>query len=173
MLTIDSKYLFIEARHLKTLALAIFLIYGGYAFIQEGIYEQKRNKKHEDWIPVIATITTDKRITRQYIDHVDNNVLTFGLSWSVATQTISLDYVLAISPNMDDIKRSMGRSSEKGSKLAIRVDPANPRRYAFVEPLDSYSDAITFGLGIICCVIGLVFLRMTFFQTIYDLVTIT
>ncbi|OGK12291.1 MAG: hypothetical protein A2W80_04665 [Candidatus Riflebacteria bacterium GWC2_50_8] len=141
------------------LALALLLFYASYAWIREAPLERARDAKTSHWIPAIATVT-GKRIAHQYVPEIgDENILVLNYSWSVGTQTISIEYGQIRSTNIDDVNRF---SAERplGCELAIKVDPANLRRFIFVEfeALEGHGVTLTYMMGILYFVLGLYFL---------------
>ena len=145
-------------------ATAVLLFYASYAWIQEAPRERTRDEKMSHWVPAIATVT-GKRIERQYVHGIgDENILVLNLSWSVGTQTISIEYGQTRSTRMDTVERA---SEERplGCELDIRVDPANSRNFFVVEfeILEGYSEIFTYLMGIIYFLLGLCFLKIDFF----------
>lgn len=138
------------------LALALLLFYTSYAWIREAPLERARAAKTSHWIPAIATVT-GKRIAHQYVPEIgDENILVLSLSWSVGTQTISIEYGQIRSTKIDDVNRS---SAERplGCEMAIKVDPANPRRFTFVEfeAFEGHEGTLSYMMGIVYFVLGL------------------
>lgn len=147
------------------LALALLLFYASYAWIREAPFERARDAKTSHWIPAIATVT-GKRIAHQYVPEIgDENILVLNYSWSVGTQTISVEYGQIRSTNIDDVNRF---SAERplGCELAIKVDPANLRRFIFVEfeALEGHGVTLTYMMGILYFVLGLYCLKVVFLR---------
>ncbi|HAE38377.1 MAG TPA: hypothetical protein DCG57_07035 [Candidatus Riflebacteria bacterium] len=148
------------------LAISLLLFYVSYLWIQNGPVEGAREAKTSHWIPAIATVT-GKRIERQYVHGIgDENILVLNLSWSVGTQTISIEYGQTRSTDIDRVNRA-SENRPLGCELEIKVDPANPRRFTYVEfgALEGYSEIFTYMMGIFYCVLGLYFLKIGFSES--------
>jgi hypothetical protein len=145
------------------LALALLLFYASYAWIREAPLERSRDAKTSHWIPAIATVT-GKRIAHQYVHGIgDENILVLNYSWSVGTQTISIEYGQIRSIDMDDVNRFSAKRP-LGCELSIKVDPVNPRRFIFVEfeALEGHGGTFAYMMGILYFVLGLCFLKVVF-----------